>query len=200
MTMSRSLLLCTAFAVPLLLGGCASNEELFAEYDAWCEGTVCLAPELHTEIVYIEREAQSMTWEPAVYFGYDLDSLAETEQARLDRNYEVLQSNPDLKISLQAFTDSVASFNYNVDLSNRRRDRVVDYLTGKGLDPNRIIASAGSELLPVLPSDSVEDRIINRRVEMMLLDSTGRPLSFGISRPSTEEFIPPYPIDDPDKL
>ena len=97
---------------------------------------------------------------------------------------------------MQAFTDSIASFAYNADLSERRRLAVYDYLAEKGISSDRIISSAGSELLPVLPTDSVEDRIINRRVEMMLLDNTGRPLSIGIALPDeAEDFVPPYPSE-----
>lgn len=173
------------------LAGCASNEELFAKYDAYCQGVACIATEV--EVVY---EQPTLAWEPAVYFGYDLDALDDNESSRLDRNIEVLNTDASLKISLQAFTDSIASFAYNVDLAERRRLAVLDYLIDEGISEDRIVSSSGSELLPVLPTDSVEDRIINRRVEMMLLDNTGRPLSIGIAFPDeAEDFVPPYPSE-----
>ena len=188
-------------ATALALNGCASNEELFAEYDAYCQGAACVATE--GEVVYervpVEVPAETLPWEPAVYFGYDLDTLDNVELLRLDRNIAVLDTDETLRISLQAFTDSVASFSYNERLAERRRQGVVRYLISQGISEDRIVSSSGSESLPVLPSDSVEDRIINRRVEMMLLDASGRPVSFGIALPEEpEEFIPPYPTVDID--
>lgn len=187
-------------AASVFICGCASNEELFAEYDAYCQGLSCesTAPEVIYERVEIEVQvaAETMPWEPAIYFAYDSDSLDTNEALRLDRNMEVLNSDISLKISLQAFTDSVASYSYNSALAERRRLAVVEYLTEAGIAEDRIVSSSGSELLPVLPTDSVEDRIINRRVEMMLLDATGRPVSFGITLPEVEvEFVPPQPIE-----
>lgn len=187
--------------IVLALNGCASNEELFAEYDAYCQGSACIATEV--EIIYeqvpIEVPADTLPWEPAVYFGYDLATLDNVELQRLDRNIAVLNSDPGLQISLQAFTDSIASFAYNERLAERRRQGVVRYLIAQGISEDRIVSSSGSEALPVLPSDSVEDRIINRRVEMMLLDASGRPLSFGIAIPEEPEtFVPPYPTVDID--
>ena len=177
-----------------VLTACASNEELFAKYDAYCQGSACISTEV--EVIYEQVQAPTMAWEPAVYFGYDLDYLDDNESSRMDRNIEVLNTDATLKISLQAFTDSIASFAYNVDLAERRRVAVLDYLIAEGISEDRIVSSSGSELLPVLPTDSVEDRIINRRVEMMLLDNTGRPLSIGIAFPDeAEDFVPPYPAE-----
>ena len=181
-----------------LLQACASNEELFAEYDAYCQGTAC--PTSAPEIIYQEVEvlvpAETKPWEPAVYFGYDMDQLESKETARLQSNLEVLESNPGFKISLQAFTDSVATFNYNAALAERRRLTVVNFFVDNGVAEERIISSSGGELMPVLPSDSANDRIINRRVEMMLLDDTGRPVSFEIQLPEQmEQFVPPFPAE-----
>lgn len=183
-------------APALAIAGCASNEELYAEYDAYCQGATCVAVE--QEIVYqlVEVAAETMPWQPAVYFGYDSYSLDSREAERLDQNMSVLNTDTSLMISLQAFTDSVASFSYNAVLAERRRLAVVEYLISLGIAEERIISSSGSELLPALPSDSVEDRIINRRVEMMLLNASGRPISFGIALPEVEEeFVPPFPTE-----
>lgn len=181
-----------------LLQACASNEELFAEYDAYCQGAAC--PTSAPEIIYQEVEvlvpAETKPWEPAVYFGYDMDQLEPKETARLQSNLEVLESNPGFQISLQAFTDSVATFNYNAALAERRRLTVVNFFVDNGVAEERIISSSGGELMPVLPSDSANDRIINRRVEMMLLDDTGRPVSFEIQLPEQmEQFVPPFPAE-----
>jgi|SaaInlV_120m_DNA_3_1039746.scaffolds.fasta_scaffold35685_2 outer membrane protein OmpA-like peptidoglycan-associated protein len=181
-------------AMAMSIAGCASNEELFAEYDAYCQGSTCTATQVEVVYEQVPVAAETMLWEPAIYFGYDLSVLDPGERVRLDRNIEVLNTDSSLKISLQAFTDSVASFAYNARLAERRRIAVVDYLVDSGIAEDRIVSSSGSESLPVLPSDSAADRVVNRRVEMMLLNSDGRPLSVGIAVPDTpEDFVPPYP-------
>ena len=119
-------------------------------------------------------------WEPAVYFGFDQASLTPVESARLDKDLLVLRKRPDLKLSVQAFTDSKGSNKYNKNLALRRQQTVVAYLTSKGLAKSRIRMTPLGEELPIL-GDSEAERVVNRRVELMLLDAAGRPLSLSIS-------------------
>lgn len=174
------------------LGACASDEALFAEYDLLCQSQMCLAPA--AEVMY-QVDIASVDWEPAVYFGYDLSTLDEAQQARLDTNISVLIDNPELLVNLQAFTDSNNTAAYNIALSDRRRLSVEEYLTANGVIQSRIVSSIAGEMLPIHGGDSVEDHAINRRVELMLLDESGVPLSFSVTLPEggQSEFIPPYP-------
>lgn len=182
----------TTLLLVSMLAACASDEALFAEYDLLCRTELCLAPA--TEVIY-QVEIDAVAWEPAVYFGYDLSTLDDTETSRLDSNIQVLLANPELKVSLQAFTDINNTVAYNIALSNRRRITVEDYLEEKGVDGSRILASIAGESLPIQAGNSIREQAINRRVEMMLLDSTGLPLSFEVVLPdgTTSEFVPPYP-------
>jgi len=176
----------------ILITSCASDEALFAKYDQLCRTELCLAPA--AEVIY-QVEIDAVPWEPAVYFGYDLDALEQTEYNRIDQNIEVLKANPELKVSLQAFTDTNNTVAYNLDLSNRRRITVEDYLKDRGIEGTRILASIAGEALPIQAGNSVREQAINRRVEMMLLDATGVPLSFEVVLPEgdTRKFVPPYP-------
>ena len=127
----------------------------------------------------IKQLIPGVIWEPAVYFGFDLASLTPEETARLDRDLLVLRKKPTLKLSVQAFTDSYGSNQYNRNLALRRQQTVVSYLMSKGLAKNRILMSPLGEELPIL-GDSEAERVVNRRVELMLLDAAGRPLSLSI--------------------
>ncbi len=127
----------------------------------------------------IKQLIPGVIWEPAVYFGFDLASLTPQETARLDRDLLVLRKKPNLKLSVQAFTDSKGSNEYNRNLALRRQQTVVSYLMSKGLAKNRILMSPLGEELPIL-GDSEAERVVNRRVELMLLDAAGRPLSLSI--------------------
>lgn len=127
----------------------------------------------------VKQMMPGITWEPAVYFGFDLASLTPTELARLDKDLLVLSKKPSLKLSVQAFTDSKGSNQYNRNLALRRQKTVVNYLMSKGLVKNRILMTPLGEELPILGSSEAE-RVVNRRVELMLLDAAGRPLSLSI--------------------
>lgn len=131
------------------------------------------------KIKTVKQMIPGVTWEPAVYFGFDQASLTPTELARLDRDLLVLRKQPTLKLNVQAFTDSKGSNKYNRNLALRRQQTVVSYLVSKGLAKSRILKSPLGEELPIL-GDSEAERVVNRRVELMLLDAAGRPLSLSI--------------------
>ena len=143
-------------------------------------------------VQYVKQPVHGEIWEPAVYFGFDLASLNASEQSRLDRDMLVLKKNPSLKLSVQAFTDSKGSQQYNRQLALKRQQTVVDYFMGKGLGRDRILVSPLGEELPIL-GDTKAERVINRRVELMLLDASGRPLSLTI-RPKATSFNAPSPV------
>lgn len=174
------------------LVSCASDEALFAEYDMLCRSQMCLAP--MAEVMY-QVDAASVDWEPAVYFGYDLSTLDLQQQASLNTNVSLLLDHPELRVNLQAFTDTNNTVSYNIALSDRRRVTVENYLKQKGIDESRIVSSVAGEMLPIHAGSSIEEQAINRRVELMLLDTAGVPLSFSVTLPDggQSDFVPPYP-------
>ena len=74
--------------------------------------------------------------------------------------------------------------------------RVNDYLQANGLDASRIKSAPLGKELPILPSDSEQDRIVNRRVELMPLDAQGRPLVLRVDfdRSGGDSFQSPEPV------
>jgi len=61
---------------------------------------------------------------------------------------EILNDNPNITIELRSHTDSRASDQYNMELSQKRAQAVVDYLISKGIDPQRLIAKGYGESEP----------------------------------------------------
>jgi len=155
-----------------MLSACASTEELYAEYEHQCR--VSIVNNASGSVVVDNADGGSMLWEPAIYFNYDKDSLLPEEYSRLDADVAVLEQYTELKIDVRGFTDSIASAKYNVALATRRVDRVIAYLVSKGIAEQRIRRAPLGEVLPLADNDSYESRAINRRVELLLLDSTGR--------------------------
>ena len=56
----------------------------------------------------------------------------------------------------------------NLDLSSRRADAVVRYLTSKGVNPSVISAKGRGETHPVAPNDTPKGRAQNRRIEVIV--------------------------------
>jgi len=71
---------------------------------------------------------------------YDLDKADIREDARpiLDEVALLLKDNPNLYIEFGSHTDSRGQNRYNLDLSQRRAQSVVDYLVSRGIDNRRL--------------------------------------------------------------
>ncbi len=71
-------------------------------------------------------------------------------------------------IVIEGHTDSVGSDDMNQSLSERRATSVGQYLTGKGVNGQRVLTAGFGEARPVASNDSDGGRSQNRRVEVRL--------------------------------
>ncbi len=100
-----------------------------------------------------------------IFFDFDKADIKPAAYPILDEALIVYEKNPDLKVEVQGYTDSIGSEEYNLGLSERRAKAVEAYLEGKGVDPDAISAKGYGEANPVAPNDTKEGRAKNRRVE-----------------------------------
>ncbi|MCU0339683.1 MAG: OmpA family protein [Spirosomaceae bacterium] len=107
---------------------------------------------------------------------YDLDKyFIRPEAAReLDKVVSLMNKYPEMQIELRSFTDSRASDNYNLRLSERRARAAFDYLVRKGITPSRLEARGygESELVNECDNDarcSEDEHRLNRRTEFKIL-------------------------------
>lgn len=180
----------------IVLSGCVSTEALYAEYDEVCPVQARVTDTGLVMVSAIASAAEGELWEPAVYFGFDDGGLTDEERSRLDRNLAILKRYPVLQVSVQAFTDQLGSSAYNRRLAERRMQQVSEYLQVNGLDAARIKMAALGKELPILPGKGEQDRIVNRRVELMPLDAQGRPLVMRVDFDNSggDSFVPPEPV------
>lgn len=75
-------------------------------------------------------------------------------------------------IDVIGHTDSSGADAYNQELSERRARAVADYLQGRGVIQERIVAYGRGETQPVATNDTPEGRAANRRVELMITPLT----------------------------
>jgi outer membrane protein OmpA-like peptidoglycan-associated protein len=86
----------------------------------------------------------------------------------LNKLVAFLDKYPDRSVSIQGYTDSVGSEDYNQGLSERRANSVKSYLAGQGIGSMRLSASGKGRNDPVADNDSAAGRQQNRRVEVTI--------------------------------
>ena len=106
----------------------------------------------------------------AITFEYNSDELKNTSFAELDRVVELLRENDQLRIEIAAHTDDKGTDAYNMKLSERRAQSVLAYLNEKGLPSERLVAKGYGETAPRVANDTDENRALNRRVELRILE------------------------------
>jgi outer membrane protein OmpA-like peptidoglycan-associated protein len=86
----------------------------------------------------------------------------------LNKLVAFLNQYSDRTVTIEGYTDSVGSEDYNQGLSQRRADSVKAYLMGQGVSSIRLSASGRGESVPVAGNDSATGRQQNRRVEVVI--------------------------------
>ena len=78
-------------------------------------------------------------------FGFDKSNIDGISSSELDRLIKDLVANPAVDVEIAAHADSRGSAVYNMKLSERRGQSLMDYLMGKGIDASRIKVTAYGE-------------------------------------------------------
>ena len=85
-----------------------------------------------------------------IYYDYDKWDLREDSKPTLNFLYNLLKNNPQYKVKIGSHTDCRGDNNYNIELSQKRAQSVVDYLENKGIDNIRLEARGyGKENLKI---------------------------------------------------
>ncbi|WP_409978064.1 OmpA family protein [Pseudomonas sp. C9-3] len=81
---------------------------------------------------------------------------------------DFLRDNPERRVRVEGFTDSVGGDDYNQQLSERRAQSVAFALQRLGVAPDRTISAGYGKEYPVASNASAESRQMNRRVEVII--------------------------------
>ncbi len=108
-------------------------------------------------------------------FEYDSDGLQPSAVGQLQKLGTLIQRNPKATFSVEGYTDSFGSMEYNFDLSQRRADSVKRYLVeAMGISPAQIQTRGyGATKFRASPNGSIEEQSPNRRVEIVVHTSEG---------------------------
>jgi len=93
------------------------------------------------------------------------------EFAKLNRVVDTLKLNPEYKLRIEGYSDSVGNDEVNLLLSRKRAAVVLNYLviTG-GIDPDRLHAVGYGETKPIADNATWKGRALNRRVELVFIE------------------------------
>ncbi|WP_458792606.1 OmpA family protein [Yoonia sp. MH D7] len=105
-----------------------------------------------------------------ILFDTDKAIIKPESDRTLDDIAAILMSCPSSAFEIAGHTDSDASDEYNVDLSQRRVVAVRQALAQRGVDTTGYIARGYGESLPIASNATEEGKAQNRRVEFQTLD------------------------------
>jgi peptidoglycan-associated lipoprotein len=90
-----------------------------------------------------------------ILYDFGKFTLRRESEESLDGLVEVLNDNPGISIEIASHSDSRGDSAFNMQLSQKRAQSVVDYLVGKGIDVNRLEAKGYGATMPRTVSKSV---------------------------------------------
>ncbi len=109
-----------------------------------------------------------------IYYDLDKSFIRPDAAAELDKIVRLMYENPGLIVELGSHTDSRASDDYNLELSQRRAESAVNYIVSRGVISKRIYAKGYGESQLVNgcfngATCSEEEHQANRRTEFKII-------------------------------
>ncbi|MEJ1961496.1 MAG: OmpA family protein [Gammaproteobacteria bacterium] len=112
-----------------------------------------------------------LTLEDALFTRGKVD-LKSDAVANLNKLILFLSTHTSHSVMIEGHTDSSGGAGYNHSVSQRRAESVQSYLVERGVRALRIMAVGKGESMPVAGNDSETGRQQNRRVEIIISDSS----------------------------
>lgn len=126
-----------------------------------------LASELSTVKAEMTQRGMVLTLQD-ILFEFDKAQLKPGAGRTIQKVAEFLDNNPKVEVTIEGFTDSLGSEQYNLKLSEQRAEAVKSALAGEGIVMERLQTKALGEQFPVASNDTEAGRQENRRVELVL--------------------------------
>ena len=103
-----------------------------------------------------------------VYFATNKYNINDNSKLALDKLVKIFNEYPETNILIEGHTDDVGKDEYNMKLSRRRADAVVDYLKQAGIAASRLTAKYYGESQPKVDNTTDANKALNRRVEFAI--------------------------------
>jgi len=102
-----------------------------------------------------------------VHFDFNKSAIRAGDAAVLDEAAATLKEHPNVAVDVNGYCDSIGGVEYNLKLSQRRAESVVDYLEKDGISGDRLTPHGYGKTGFVASNRSSEGRAENRRVELV---------------------------------
>ena len=102
-----------------------------------------------------------------VHFDFNKANIRPGDAAVLDEAAQILKAHPNVIVDVNGYCDAIGSEEYNLRLSDRRANAVVEYLVQQGVPASRLVPHGYGKTNFVAPNDTPEGRAQNRRVELV---------------------------------
>lgn len=107
-----------------------------------------------------------------VFFDYDRSEIRADSRAVLDRKARIMRDEPTVRVRIEGHADERGSTEYNVALGSRRAESVRGYLTGVGVQAQRIEIVSYGEGRPLERGSNESAWSRNRRAEFAVTAGT----------------------------
>lgn len=111
-----------------------------------------------------------------IYYDYDQFKLSDSALRAIDSTLiPLFKLFPNAIVEIGSHTDNTGTELYNMDLSQKRADNVVNYIVSKGIARERLIAKGYGMSVPIASntnsdgSDNPAGRQLNRRTEIKIV-------------------------------
>ncbi len=125
-----------------------------------------------------------------VYYDFDLQRFQPKSIEALDSLAGFMNSNPSISVEVYSNTDGRGTEEYNDELSIRRAQEVINYLSNKGVDKARMTPRPQGKRVKADPNetragrDNPEARALNRRTYFRIIgDVPGKRIQYDNNRP-----------------
>lgn len=155
---------------------------LMAREGYWTQSKTLEVPELTQPTHYSKMSGHDLDFEVEaiqankeivinnIYYDFDKAILKPESKVELDKLVVVLKENPNLKVEISSHTDNRGNAAYNMDLSQRRAQSVVDFLVDHGVKKDRLIAKGYGKMRPIIKEAKTEDdHALNRRTSFTII-------------------------------
>jgi len=103
-----------------------------------------------------------------IHFELNSNEIQGDKMVLLDKVAQFLRQDDDEFILIKGYTDAVGNPSYNLSVSQFRANTVKSYLIGKGAPLKSVKALGLGDAYPIADNSTIEGRILNRRVEIVL--------------------------------
>jgi len=115
----------------------------------------------------LQARIDGLLREGGIEFEKEKAGLSAVSEPLLNEIVQLLRAQPMAGVRVEGHTDNIGQPDFNRALSLARAQAVVDYLVKQGLQSARFKAVGLGPDRPVVPNDTREGRLKNRRVEIL---------------------------------